>query len=62
MINIFCLYFTEKLFQLEEKKPAYAKRKLMSNAIVPAVFSLIKREVEESHEQGVKEKYVAAFK
>lgn len=48
--------------QLEERKPTYGKRKLMNNALVPAMFSLVRKEIEESEEEGLKELYVAAFR
>ena len=47
---------------MEERKPTYGKRKLMNNAIVLAMFSLVKKEIEESDEEGLRELYVAAFR
>ena len=47
---------------MEERKPTYGKRKLMNNALVLGMFSLIKREIEESEEEELREQYVAAFR
>ena len=53
---------TDCFNQLEEAKPTWGKRKLMNHALIPTMFTLIKKEVEDSEEEALKELYVAAFK
>ena len=60
--SIFELDLMEAAIKLEQKKPSYGKRKLLNNALVPAIFSLIKREVEASNKEAVKTKYVEVFR
>ena len=50
--SIFELDLMEAAIKLEQKKPSYGKRKLLNNALVPAIFSLIKREVEASNKEA----------
>ena len=41
---------TDCFNQLEEAKSTWGKRKLMNHALVPAMFTLIKKEVEDSED------------
>ena len=60
--NFKVIILMDCFFQLEEAKPSWGKRKLMNHALVPAMIALIKKEVENSEEEALKELYVAAFK
>ena len=46
---------TDSFNQLEEAKTTWGKWKLMNHALIPAIFTLIKKEVEDSEEEALKE-------